>query len=352
VKRKIALACALAFLAAFTASAQQTHEAKITIRVVDESGRPITNAPVSSSTIDSYRKGSAWWGDVPNYKEIIVLTDEHGVAEMVVPKTESSVTYGVRDFPGYYGGGGRYNFKESAAGRWQPWNPMVELILKAIENPVRMYALAVLAHKIPDQGKPVGFDLMIGDWVPPYGKGKVSDFIFQWDTVTTKTVTNSAPSWDGMRTWTQSFYDSQLAIHFSNEGDGIQLVAGDTSSALRLPRLAPADGYLPSFNEQAGIDQGTNLIKGMPPETFIKGHTDYNKDANYFFRVRTKKDAGGKIASALYGKIYGDFGENIGHGQINFTYYLNPEPNSRNMEFNTKSNLFKNLGSPEQAYWP
>ena len=60
----------------------------------------------------------------------------------------------------------------------------------------------------------------------------------------------------------------------------------------------------------------------------------------------------GTLLSALYGKIYGDFSQNIGHGNIYFNYYLNPEPNSRNMEFNTQSNLFKNLRSLEQVGAP
>ena len=47
--------------------------------------------------------------------------------------------------------------------------------------------------------------------------------------------------------------------------------------------------------------------------------------------VSTVLDANGNVKSALYGKIYGDF--------MKFTYYLNPTPNSRNMEFDPKNNL-------------
>jgi hypothetical protein len=42
----------------------------------------------------------------------------------------------------------------------------------------------------------------------------------------------------------------------------------------------------------------------------------------------------------LYGKIYGDFDADFLRGRIGFTYYLNPEPNSRNMEYDPKQNLF------------
>jgi hypothetical protein len=63
-------------------------------------------------------------------------------------------------------------------------------------------------------------------------------------------------------------------------------------------------------------------------------------------------DASGNVTSALYGKIYGDFSQDIGNDAVRFTYYLNPEPNSRNMEFDPKQNLFKNLPPLEQVTAP
>jgi hypothetical protein len=62
---------------------------------------------------------------------------------------------------------------------------------------------------------------------------------------------------------------------------------------------------------------------------------DFDENRNYFFRVRTMLDDKGNVKSALYGKIYGDF--------MQFSYYLNPTPNSRNVEFDPKQNLMKNL---------
>lgn len=42
--------------------------------------------------------------------------------------------------------------------------------------------------------------------------------------------------------------------------------------------------------------------------------------------------------SALYGKVYGDFRVNELRG-VSFTYYLNPTPNDRNLEFDRKTNF-------------
>jgi hypothetical protein len=62
------------------------------------------------------------------------------------------------------------------------------------------------------------------------------------------------------------------------------------------------------------------------------------------FRVRTKLDKNGNIVNAHSGKIYGDF--------MQFSYYLNPKPNDRNIEFDPKHNLMTNLGFGEGVSQP
>jgi hypothetical protein len=37
---------------------------------------------------------------------------------------------------------------------------------------------------------------------------------------------------------------------------------------------------------------------------------------------------------------------------VSFTYYLNPTPNDRNLEFDGKNNLFKDPESLEEVYNP
>jgi hypothetical protein len=62
--------------------------------------------------------------------------------------------------------------------------------------------------------------------------------------------------------------------------------------------------------------------------------------------VRTVEQ-NGQIASALYGKIIGGIGidpRKVKVCGIGFTYYLNPTPNDRNMEYDVGKDLFKHLG--------
>ena len=69
-----------------------------------------------------------------------------------------------------------------------------------------------------------------------------------------------------------------------------------------------------------------------------RGENNSDKNRHYCFRIRTRRDAEGRIVSALYGKVYGDFRINDLAG-IAFTYYLNPTPNDRNLEFDRKTNF-------------
>jgi hypothetical protein len=74
----------------------------------------------------------------------------------------------------------------------------------------------------------------------------------------------------------------------------------------------------------------------------------------YYFRVRTVVQEG-QIVSALYGKLSQGFfigATNPTNTNVRTCYYLNPTPLDRNMEFDLKQNLFKNLKPGEQPRRP
>jgi len=332
---------------------------QITFKVEDDFGNPVQGVAVGIATFQLWIPGKDFGEDV--YKNTDLLTDTNGIAVVSGSSPRPDVSYGIhpkKHF--YYTSGGEYLFQSIANNKWQPWNPTIKLILKPIVNPVPMLArraeLQADKFKPHEIGKPVGYDLMIGDWVSPYGNGETSDFLFQYDRTLTQTVTNRSITYvTGTATWkneAQNLYDNRLSLRFSNDGDGIQRVAASSGSELRLPRVAPLDGYQELLTKRVSSELSTNTESKLGLSRHVKTDNDYDKDADYFFRVRTRKDAKGTITNALYGKIYGDFSENLGSGAIRFTYYLNPEPNSRNMEFNTRSNLFKNLKSLEQVSAP
>ena len=128
-----------------------------------------------------------------------------------------------------------------------------------------------------------------------------------------------------------------------------------------LFREAPLEGYLPEFvwEEEWETYEGTNLTK----EGWQKGENIRVKSREgnpppvaYYFRVRTVLDEKGKVVSALYGKIphalhWGvkdmEWRTDTQTACISIGYYLNPD-GTRNLEFDPKKNLFKDLTADSQ----
>lgn len=314
---KIQTLTLLAVLAvAFQARAEEAPDAQMTFKVIDDTGKPLSGVEVGMATFIRHKPGPNFGSDVSDGPR--AKTDEKGVVTLAYPSMTGEFGYGISQTPGcYYDQGGRYRFTTNKGGKWLPWNPMVEIVLKRILNPVAGYLKRVNLG-MPAFGTPVGYDLMVGDWVAPNGKGSISDFVMT-------AVRDHRGELD---------FDYQLTISFSNKGDGIQPFQAPyyKGSLFKSPRFAPEDAYLTEWV------QVRKRRPGQPEET------NYDVQNNYFFRVRTVLDEKGKIKSALYGKIYGDF--------MSFAYYLNPTPNDRNMEFNPQKNLFENLKSFEKPQDP
>ena len=293
--------------------------AQITFKVTGENGALLAKVPIHVVLFDHQEPGAGFGN--PIYKEITSLTDTQGIAVARGSSLDNKVTYEVKDLSGYYNEGGPYSFKSSKDGRWEPWNPTVELVLRPIVNPVPMYARKV-ETRISKSAQRYGYDLIVSDWVAPDGKGQTADIFFE--------LTGYANN--------VKDYDSTLTVSFANPLDGIQPFVPIKGSSFRSPREAPLDGYQDKL-ELRRVRKPGQLSPAWIDDTQI--------DTNYIFRVRTVLDEYGKIKSALYGKIYGSFkfyGASTNGSFLTIpACYLNPEPNSRNMEFDPKRNLFRKL---------
>lgn len=301
-----------------------------TVTVIDENDIPIANANVE---ISYYIKPPSGKGEAG--EKIESLTDTNGIFTAGHEDTGSSGLSFRISKTGYYltthghelYQPGQFDDKTVAANR----HPNLTLVLKKIGKPIPMYARKVHIEA-PKTNKPVGFDLVEGDWVVPDGKGKQSDFVFQAD-----------------RRWvSRKDFDCTVKLTFSNPGDGLIPVSIplNQGSELRMSATAPSEGYAPELSKG---------LSHTPANGWKDNEREGNKEQNYYFRVRTILDEHGNVKSALYGKIYGDFALDPINSKttwILFTYYLNPEPNSRNVEFNPKQNLFKQLSNMEQVKEP
>ena len=295
--------------------------AKISVKVSGETGAPMPGIPVNAGFVLPY---NAWADSFKGYS-LKAITDKDGFVSFE-GKTTREVSCSIKIDGYYHTIDSSYLGLAVEDGKWQPWNPTIELVLKPILNPIPMYARRVDTVQMPVLDRPVGFDLIESDWVAPHGKGKVADLLF---------------TLEKQYTSVEQPFEITLTVRFSNEDDGIQSVLAPTNvgSELRLPRYAPESGYLPELIKSNSRTSSTAMIQ-----------RDYRDDQNYFFRVRTvKKDK--KIVSAHYGKIDGDI-EFWGNEKLRFTYYLNPTPNDRNMEFDPKRNLLKGLKDTETVTSP
>jgi hypothetical protein len=284
-------------------------KAMITLRIVDEAGKPISGANVDLG----FQSPNPTWGSSAGSKKISGLT---GSAGTFSGEGHCDGTLGGQAHKEgyYYGFAKTFQFSTHSLGKWEPWNPTVDLILKKINRPVPMYAKKVNVG-IPQMGSALGFDLVAGDWVRPHGKGASSDLLIT-----------------AILDQREAEYDYKLTIGFPNKGDGIKAFERSSYSELKSAQVAPIDGYDPEWVQTRSVKQGR-------PEV-----TNRDENRSYYFRVRTIMNEGGQIESANYGKIYGDF--------MNFTYYCNPTPNDRGMEFDRKRNLLRNESTADEVTDP
>ncbi len=189
----------------------------------------------------------------------------------------------------------------------------IDMELRPIRTPVQGIVKFVDRLRIPKKNEPVGFDLEIGDWVAPFGKGKVADFLFN--------LTGYINS--------NRDYDLKLTLSFSNPSDGLQLAKyrPRIGSIFKFPYEAPLNGYEQNRVWNSAYDGKTMKMNFGP-----------NDETNYIFRIRSDVDEKGNLRRALYGVVVGEvfLGGGFDTGQtVSFTYAVNPNW-TRNIEFDPR----------------
>jgi len=282
-------------------------QTRFIFRVVDTDGVPVENANVQASF------GENWGGWNKG------LTDSNGIFA-VERVSAGEMIYNVRK-QNYYDTDGGYKWCGAGEiiiedGRWLPWGVTNTIILKKIKNPVALFA-ARGSYVVPTNGCPIGFDLIVGDWVSPYGKGTQDDLV-----VYLEEKVSDAYTWH-----------KKLMITFGKSTlDGVCIQPKDNYSFFKSSYEAPLNGY-----SKAEVWEFDRVKESVLIDT------GSSKEDCLIFRIRTETNNSGKVVSAYYGKIYGpvEYGR-IGGGKtwLKINYYLNPTPNDRNLEFDPNKNLF------------
>ena len=246
-------------------------------------------------------------------------SSNNGEAGATIVSAEGYYTPAHSDVPRFH--------KKNFFGVWQPDDIVVTVKLQRVERPIPLWVKRSVLDVDKDisnvnKGK-FAYDLMMGEWLPPFGKGRVADIEFaRLPHEDLGEVDN-----DGIKG--TSFKDS-MSVTFPGTGNGLLEMRHNPMQVLRI-RTAPESGYRPNYLRWEGRNEK------------LQWDSNYKRDKSFCFRIRTRRDEKGNIIEAYYGKVYGDFEMFKGYNYIvcgaRFHYYLNPISLDRNLEWDMKNNL-------------
>ena len=323
------------FSATFLVSADV---AKVGVFVVDDrTGEPMKDVSVTGS----FRMDNGWLafkgGEPPNRDSAV--TDVNGRCRLRGRTNCGRMGVWARNPPsGYYAprrGWGRRFSEKNFLGIWQPDNLVATIRLQRVERPIPLFIKRVTkverggftADIFPKGEDTLRYDLLMGDWLAPVGTGRVADVTF-----TRHPREDLGEGVNGADVRGPSYRDS-MTVRFPGEGNG--LVESNPPPNLRLRiRTAPEDGYRPDYLCWTGRNRKLEYVGS------------YDENRCFCFRIRTRRDDRGRIVEAYYGKIYGDITfvyqfrpEFVPVASVCMSYYLNPTPLDRNLEWDRKTNL-------------
>ena len=321
---------------------ERHYRIKVTFKVADEQGLLIEGADIGVG-IDSLLHGDGhnnYKGKTNNSGLYTVESRGQGCSDVVVTKKGYYPSRPQVKWDGILNPGGKIMHKN---GGFRPWNPTINVILKKTGDPIPMKVWLTKGFTIPKIGEEIGFDLFKNDWVKPHGKGKESDLLIKFESLFQD----------------ENNFNTKMLLRFKNPEDGLIPVPelSGLESLLKYSREAPLKGY--NTKEIAISRIRGNGESGIPIKPLPKG---------YYVRFRTVQDPKtGEVLSAYYGKITKTayFTRNNHLFQINtigfknrklihkpgfsFSFYLNPTPNDRNLEYDQVTNLAPD--APKGVTW-
>ncbi len=325
--------------------------AKFSALVIDDS----TSIPISGVTVRAnFAEDIGWraWAESPRPDVDIKVTGRDGRCRLTGKTNCGDVCCWVPEPPlGYYAGRGwGHGYKEKTLfGVWQPDNLVATIRLQRVEHPIPLFVKRVELRDyergidgFDGTNSVLRFDLLKGDWLPPYGNGVVPDFQIR----TEMKVTGKERKFRYTTKKVEDVLFYELANHVKVDGKDnfIQIVGTDRMSGIKIRKV-----------KDVAIANQITRVKGMRKQVSKNGnwHREYFSDKDpdrcYTFRIRTRRNAKGELVEAYYGKIYGDFefegDDKKGLIGVKFLYYLNPKSLDRNLEWNMKTNLCPNPGS-------
>ena len=333
----------VAFMHCLCACADTAH---ISAYVIDE----ITHAPIPSIKVSASFSNDngwkAWTESAPIYHDT-QETDVNGFCTLKGKTNIGRAGCGVdKQGEKYYGAGGRgFHFtKKNLFGVWQPDNLVATIRLQRVEHPIPLFVKnvrpKVASGTFDGTNAVLRYDLVLGDWLPPEGKGERADL-----EIRTKLTIDEVLQVGKYKDWKKTFFTFSNTVRFPGEGNGCRAEMTSPTAGIKL-RNAPEAGYGKTIVNRFGVKR-----KIVGPNVNEAEYSDSNPNRCYYFRIRSRFDDKGNLVEAYYGKVYGDFNFHgrwdLGFRGVDFLYYLNPKSLDRNLEWDIKTNLCPTAGKHE-----
>jgi len=272
----------------------------VTFSVVDDRGTPVPEARIKGYFNDPRKSNDAG----THYD---VLTNDRGVCK--VKGVGYSFTECTVKKMGYYSSRYHLRLKENDKSVSK-----LTVVLKKIRNPISM-KVRNIDFDLPSKEQYYPFDLDIGDLVEPYGKGKKANIYIYYYGQHKDIFTG----------------ESSFRIKVSDSNQGLKLMSFDDYSQFKTVYDAPVNAY-------------TNQLEFQSKRTKTERLVDSKIKKNEYIVFKCQNSTNEKMYN--YGKILPDLSYWPQEDQtvkVKFTYYYNPIPNDRNLEFNPEKNLIKTV---------
>ena len=321
--------------------------AHVEVVVLDDA----TELPLEGVRVTGYFTVDIGWrawteSSVPNKAE--ALTDKRGLCKVSGKTNCGKVGCWVEIPPnGYYcpprGWGHTYTNK-NFFGVWQPDNLVATIRLQRVEHPIPLFVKnvrpKVASGTFDGTNAVLRYDLVLGDWLPPEGKGECADL-----EIRTRLTIDEVLQVGKYKDWKKTFFTFSNTVRFPGEGNGCRAEMTSPTAGIKL-RNAPEAGYGKTIVNRFGVKR-----KIVGPNVNEAEYSDSNPNRCYYFRIRSRFDDKGNLVEAYYGKVYGDFNFHgrwdLGFRGVDFLYYLNPKSLDRNLEWDIKTNLCPPAGKHE-----
>lgn len=275
--------------------------AELELTVVDDSGEKVEDAEVDVAFQTSIENAN-----------LVKRTSDHTGRLIAAGRTVGTVNVWARK-TGYYETHKVLNVRRNPVavagknGRWSDVPIADQLILRKVRNPVKLLrkgdAYSDVRYPVLDAVK--GFDLLMFDWCPPYGRGEYDDL-----QIRTK-------FWRSPDDWLK--VHDRTVVTMTNRVDGFYFADVDDTSAFRYAYKAETNAvYVKELVFEYDRREGAvTTNRGMPKGKYL------------IFRTRTRTDENGRVVMANYGLIKESFDP---FADLDMCSLFNPVSNDPNLE--------------------